>query len=137
MEIVLLVAILAVAGSALFVAFTFTKHIGLLARKTDLDLIMSKAASDISGQVSALRDELNSQLERQRELIAGVENRVLGQEEQGADPQEMDTLKAALLEAEAFVARDGWGQPPRLFSLASSRPIPNSRPSSRTLSRAR
>jgi ElaB/YqjD/DUF883 family membrane-anchored ribosome-binding protein len=154
MEIVLLVAILAVAGSALFVAFTFKNHIGLLVRKADLDPLTTKAASDISGQVtatgdslhkqleaaaehqdeqvSALRGELNSKLEkldrqvwklgtslaRQRELIAGLENHVRGQEAQGVDPQEMDALESAMLHAEAYVARGGWNQPPRLFSLA-------------------
>ena len=158
MEIVLLVAMLAVGASALFVAFTFKNHVthnlDLLARKTDLDPLMGKAARDISGQVtstgdelrkqlqaatknqdervSALRGELNSKLEkldrhvwklgtslaRQRELIAGIENHAPGQEARGVDPQEMDALESALLQAEAYVAGHGWGQPPRLFSLA-------------------
>ncbi len=168
MEIVLLVAILAVAGSALFVAFTFRSQLGLLARRTDLDLLatkadldllarradldplVTKAASDISGQVTATGGHLQKQLEaaaknqdervnelngklgnldrqvtrlslslgRQRELIAGIENHVIGQEARGVDPPGMDTFEAALLEAEAFVARGGWGQPPRLFSVA-------------------
>jgi hypothetical protein len=162
-EIVLLVAILAVAGSALYVAFTFKNHVKLLARKADLDPLtrkadldppMRKAVSDITGQaatasaamqrrlqaaasehneqVRALRDELTGKLEQlssqvskagtslawQRELIAGIDNRIQNRVTQGVDPREMDALGSAMLQAEAFVARDGWGQPPRLFSLA-------------------
>jgi hypothetical protein len=52
-EIVLVVAILAVAGSALFVAFTFKNHVTRnldLVRKADLDVLIRKAVSDISGQ---------------------------------------------------------------------------------------
>lgn len=140
MEIVLLVAILAVAGSALYVAFMFKNHLGLLARRADLDPLVAKAASDIAGQVtttggnlqkqlqtatrnqdeqvSALQGELNRKLEkldrqvwklgtslaRQRELIAGLENHVMGKEAQGVDPREMDALESALLHAEAYVA---------------------------------
>ena len=163
MEIVLLIAILAVAGSALYVAFTFKNHVKLLAEKTDLDPLtrradldplMRKAVTDASGQATTasrfmqdefqavadrqreqiriLRDELTGKLEQlgrqvstvgtslalQRELIAGIENRVRVKEVQGADRQEMNALEFALLQAEAFVACEGWGQPPRLFSLS-------------------
>jgi hypothetical protein len=165
MEIVLMVAILAVGASALYVAVTFRKHVthnldlarkadlDPLARKTDLDPLMRKAVGGISEQATAvddmqkqlraavagqakqtstLHDDLNGKLEKlerqvskvgtslalQRELIAGIENHVKGQETQGVDPREMDALESAVLQAEAFVARDGWGRPPRLFSLA-------------------
>lgn len=153
MEIVLLVAILAVAGSALYVAFTFKNHVTRnleLVKRADLDAHIRKAVSDSSGQatvageamqrqlqaaakdqadqVSALRAELSGKLEKldrhvgklgtslawQRELIAGIGNHVAGQE---VDPREVDALESALLEAETYVAREGWGQPPRLFSL--------------------
>jgi hypothetical protein len=157
MEIVLLIAILAVAGSALYVAFTFRNHVTHnldLVTKADLDAHIEKAVSDISGQtaavgaamegqlrtaardqteqISELRAELTGELERlgrqarklgtslawQRELTAGIENHLAGQEGHQADPRDVDALESALLEAEAYVARSGWGQPPRFFSLA-------------------
>jgi hypothetical protein len=164
MEIVLLIAILAVAGSALFVAFAFSRHVTQnleLVRKADLDALIRKAVSDISGQdavtaqatqaqlqaargqleaaardqsdqASTRHDELVGKLEsldrhvgklgisvaRQHELIAGIEDHVLERGMQEVDPREMDALKSAVLHAEAYVARQGWGKPPRLFSLA-------------------
>jgi hypothetical protein len=156
-EIVLLVAILAVAGSALYVAFTFKNHVTRnpeLARKADLELLVGKTASDISGQAhaadadlhrrlqaaaddqskqfSALRAELNDRLEKldrqvsrlgtalafQRELMSGSENDARRQETQEDEPREMGALEPLLLQAEAYVAGGGWGQPPRLFALS-------------------
>ena len=129
MEIVLLIAILAVAGSALYVAFTFQNQVKLLAKKADLDEAIAKAASDLSGQVTELTghvEKLDRQIGKldmmlgwQRELLAGIENRVRDQQAQEVDPQELEALASAMLQAEALVARDGWGQRPQLFSLAT------------------
>jgi hypothetical protein len=159
-EIVLLVAILAIGGSALYVAFTFKNHVTRnlevlarkadlepLARKADLAPVVKEAAADLSGQATAvgenvrrqllaaaegMRDELNDKLEQlarqlselgtslawQRELITGIESRVTGQEAPRVGPRETSVLEPPLLEAEAYVARGGWGQPPQLFALA-------------------
>jgi hypothetical protein len=120
-----------VASSALYVAVTFRNHVTRnleLVRKADLEALIAKAVSDVSGPVAVLTGKLES-LNRyvetlgtsrawQGEPIAGTGNRGAGQEEREGAPRELDALEAALLEAETYVARAGWGQPPRLFSLA-------------------
>src|SRR5947209_10900381 len=95
MEIVLVVVILAVACSALYVAFTFKNHVKLLARKADLDPLarkadldplMRKAVSDVSGQATTAskvtQGKLQAAAEGQYEQIRILRDELTGRLEQ-------------------------------------------------------
>jgi hypothetical protein len=61
---------------------------------------------------------LGESFARQRALMARIENYIKGREIQEGSSAKMNSLVSAMLDAEAFVARGGWRQPPQLFSLA-------------------
>jgi hypothetical protein len=98
----LLIAIVLAAASALYVAASFNKRAAPMVR----------AVNSISGQVEMTNKNLQGRLDaiqRQIERIGAQEGSSV----------KADSLVAAMLNAEAYVARQNWGQPPQLFSLAT------------------
>lgn len=99
------------------------------ARKRELDDIKRQIGQIGTGmRQGELRDDLEKLdhqvgqfgelLARQRELMARIENHMKGQDIHEGSSEKIDSLVSAMLEAEAYAARRGWGQPPQLFSLA-------------------
>jgi hypothetical protein len=99
------------------------------ARKQELDAIQHQikqiGAGMRQGELRGYLEKLDRQvgrlgesLARQRGLMVRIENHIKGREIQEGSSEEMDSLVSAMLEAEVYVARRGWGQAPQLFSLA-------------------
>ena len=90
MEILLLIAIIIVAASGLYVAFTLNNRIKGIGQ-----IITTGATTDELGQLKTdPRQELRSESSSQ-----------------------VESLVLAMLEAESHVDSKGWGEPPRLYAL--------------------
>jgi hypothetical protein len=133
MEILLLITVIAVAASALFVAFTFNSRSAQN---------VAPFADRFAGQIEITRGELKEEIKE----IAGQLKRIeeagkgLGQqveavtaevqlakmhssagrrEKQAESPPDIDSLVLAMLEAESLAEVQGWGKPPQLYALTT------------------
>jgi hypothetical protein len=70
------------------------------------------------GKLNQQLGQLNESIARQGEIISMIKKHAQGRELKKGVLAGME-LESAMLEAEAYVARRGWGQAPQLFSLAS------------------